>query len=662
MPNSSVNTEQSLLSLRKENEDLKKELNFFISTYEDTLAGYWDWHIQDNYEYLSPRFKAMFGYSDNEMPNHPDSWQKIIHPGDLPKVLEAFEAHVKDGIPYENEVRYYHKDGSIIWVYCRGKVVEWDDDGKPVRMLGSHVDITDLKNKESALRESNLRFKLAIEGAHDGIWDWQDVNQDKEWWSPQFYRLLGYENNEIEATLTSFRKLLHPSDHKRTFDAVEKHFSEDIPFNIEYRLQTKAGYYKWFHARATVLRDKEGVPVRMAGCITDIHEQKELTRKMQHTQKLESLGLLAGGIAHDFNNLLTIILGNAGLAKMTTPETSSNYDCLDKIEKSSLVAADLCFQMLAYSGKGRIIVHPINLNELIEDTVQMFDISVPKNITIKYDLSNPLPAINADIHQIRQILMNLVTNAAEAIDGQAGMITLATSIKEYTSSYLRTIFGSDNPQAGFYVVMEVSDTGIGMEKETREKIFDPFFSTKFSGRGLGLAAVLGIMNSHKGFIRVDSEIGVGTTFRLLFPASVDMAQALTKETEYDSEWNGSGSALVVDDEEYIRGLGSKILKHVGFDVITATDGSNGVNLYRQNQHKIEIVILDMTMPVMNGEDTLIELQKINPEVKVLLSSGYTEYEATNRFSGKGLAGFIQKPYRPQDLIRKVKDVLEGSLS
>jgi len=300
----SVNKNQlqaTVLALTEQNEALVKEVKILKSIFDDNLAGYWDWHIQDDYEYLSPGFKRMFGYRDNEMLNHPDSWKSIVHPDDLPRINKAINDHITKGKAYEIEGRYFHKDGSIVWVYSRGKVVEWDRNSKPVRMVGTHIDITSLKRTEEQLLESNLRFSLAVDGTHDGIWDWMDVDEAEEWWSPQFYKLLGYEDKEIVASLQNFHDLLHPADAKKTFLAISKHFKQDIPFNIEYRLKTKSGTYKWFHGRANLLRDKAGNPSRMSGCIADIDEKKKFEKRFVHTQKLESLGILAGGIAHDLN-------------------------------------------------------------------------------------------------------------------------------------------------------------------------------------------------------------------------------------------------------------------------------------------------------------------------------------------------------------------------
>ncbi|MBT0663632.1 response regulator [Geobacter pelophilus] len=380
-------------------------------------------------------------------------------------------------------------------------------------------------------------------------------------------------------------------------------------------------------------------------------ERLQLEKQLLHTQKLESLGVLAGGIAHDFNNILTAIIGNADLALARLTPESPVIEHLQRIEKAATRASDLARQMLAYSGKGRFVIEELDLNRLLEEMGHMLEVSISKKAVLRYNLQRPLPAITADATQIRQIIMNLVINASEAIGDKSGIIAITTGCLELTENYRKHLFHDEQMPDGVYVFAEIADTGCGMNKETLAKVFDPFFTTKFTGRGLGMAAVLGIVRGHKGAIKVYSEEGKGTTFKVLFPAGAQPFAPCTRSEDLSKEWRGSGTVLLVDDEATILELGSEMLRELGYEVITARDGREGLHEFTSRDN-IGIVILDLTMPHMDGEQCFRELRQINPEVRVIMSSGFNEQEVTQKFVGKGLAGFIQKPYKLSEL-RKV---------
>jgi C4-dicarboxylate-specific signal transduction histidine kinase/ActR/RegA family two-component response regulator len=372
-------------------------------------------------------------------------------------------------------------------------------------------------------------------------------------------------------------------------------------------------------------------------------ERNQLESKMQQTQKLESLGVLAGGIAHDFNNILLAIIGNADLALMKLNPESPAKDNLQKIEQAAARAAELSKQMLAYSGKGKFIVESLNLNRLLEEMLHMLEVSISKKAVIRLNLNNPLPSVEADATQMRQIFMNLVINASEAIGDKSGVIAITTGCMDCNQNYLKDVWLDDNISEGLYVYVEVADTGCGMDQATLEKIFDPFFTTKFTGRGLGMSAVLGIIRGHKGAIKVYSEPGKGSNFKILLPASEKPAELFNVELS-KNDWKGSGKVLLVDDEETVRGVGTEMLKELGFDVLTACDGRDALEVFKKNLDT-RFVILDLTMPHMDGEQCFRELHQVKPGVKVIMSSGFNEQEVTQKFVGKGLAGFIQKPYK-----------------
>ncbi|MDQ6980844.1 MAG: response regulator [Ghiorsea sp.] len=391
--------------------------------------------------------------------------------------------------------------------------------------------------------------------------------------------------------------------------------------------------------------------------LRDITQEKHEREQLEHTQRLESLGVLAGGIAHDFNNILTAILGNAAIAKMRTDALSPISPMLDNIEKSSERAAELCKQMLDYSGKGKFIIKHISLTEMIEEMIVLLEVSIQKNIVMRLDLAQQLPYIEADVSQIQQIIMNLIINASEAIDKHSGTITVYTGVVNVSDDYIKTTYIHDDIQPGRYVTLEVSDTGCGMSKETKKRLFDPFFTTKFTGRGLGMSAILGIVRGHKGAIKVYSEEGKGSSFKILFPYATSEKPADTTDTKPMLQ-HQHGKVLVIDDEENVREIAGIMLEQAGYTVLTASGGIEGVATFKAQQKDIIAVLLDMTMPDMDGSTVFRELKIIQPDVTVILSSGYNEQDATNRFAGKGLAGFLQKPYTPDALYKKLSDALK----
>lgn len=400
------------------------------------------------------------------------------------------------------------------------------------------------------------------------------------------------------------------------------------------------------------------------GIIRDISERKraeqerrDLDGQIRHIQKLDSLGVLAGGIAHDFNNLLTSMLGNASLAMDEMSPDSLARDSVDRIVIAAKQAADLTRQMLAYSGKGKFVIERIDFSRLVEEICHLLEVTISKNVVLKFNLDGNLPPVEADVSQIRQVVMNLITNASDAIEGKSGVITVTTGAMEADRAYMTETYLDDDLPEGIYTYIEVSDTGCGMDEEIKERLFDPFFTTKSTGRGLGLAAVLGIVRGHRGAIKCYSEVGRGTTVKMLLPSVKGQADLQPVSIEPSEEWRGSGTVLVVDDEETVRAVARRMLEMTGFDVLTAKDGLEGVEVFRDQGKEIDVVLLDMSMPRLSGEEAFREMRRIQGDVKVILSSGYNEQESIDRFAGKGLAGFLQKPYQKADLVDRIRQAL-----
>jgi two-component system, cell cycle sensor histidine kinase and response regulator CckA len=382
-------------------------------------------------------------------------------------------------------------------------------------------------------------------------------------------------------------------------------------------------------------------------------ERASLHAQLLQVQKLESLGLLAGGIAHDFNNILTAILGGAATARLSLPPESPAHGDLDIVIAAAQRAADLTRQMLAYSGKGRFEIRPIDVSRHVREIADLLETTLPKKVQLRLELAARLPAVEADVAQVQQVLMNLVINGAEAIGDERGTVLVTTGMQEIDEQYAQSLFAAEI-KSGRYVFIEVHDTGSGMDEETKAKIFDPFFTTKFTGRGLGLAAVLGIVHGHSGAIKVYSSPGRGSTFKVFFPASSREPLEVTKVAP---PFRGEGLALVVDDDAGVRSAARRMFELYGFRVIEAANGRLGADLFVRHASEVTIVLLDMTMPEMGGEETFRELRSVREDVAVILTSGYNEIEATRRFLTKGLAGFLQKPFTPDELALKLSAVL-----
>lgn len=536
-----------------------------------------------------------------------------------------------------------------------------DSHGRVVFLAGFAHDLTEQRRAELELRASENRYRNLIETLHEGIWQ-IDAHAITTFANPRMAQMLGYEVDEMLG--------------KTLFEFMDSDGVLIARGNLEQRAKGVRGTHTFEFLRKDGTRlqalvatspiyDAKGAYAGAVAGIQDLTavrraetDRLALERKLQETQKLESLGVLAGGIAHDFNNILTGILGSASLARMENELTPSLDEYLGHVELSAQRAAELCKQMLAYAGKGRFLVRRTDLSQLVSETTELLRLSMDKSVSVRFDLTPHLPAIEADRTQLRQILMNLVINASEAITSwqRPGIVTLATGVQHVDDQYLEEANADARLPAGRYVFLEVADNGPGMPPETSAKIFDPFYSTKFTGRGLGLSAVLGIVRGHRGAIKVYSEPNKGTTFKVLFPAAEGSAEHDAEAGQVDTT-RFSGWILVVDDEAVVRRTVSAILVRLGFTVASAPDGAQAVQMLKDSPHDFVAVLMDLTMPQMDGVATFRELRRVKPDLKMILMSGYNEQDAISRFAGKGLAGFLQKPFSAKALAERLAVVL-----
>ena len=527
-------------------------------------------------------------------------------------------------------------------------------------------ELTARLHAETELRRER---RLFIDGPAV-VFKWQLVpGYPVEYVSPNI-RQFGYTPEQLTSGALTFTALVHPEDRSRTGQEIVAHLERGATsFAQQYRLITSNGSIRWVHDFSIFVRDPNGNPTHIDGYLLDEtashlarQSQHELEQQLREAQRLESLGLLAGGIAHDFNNLLAAIQGNAGLALLDLEQQHPAYHSVQQVQRAATRAAGLTRQLLAYAGKGRVLIQPVNLNALLEDMTAILQTSISKKIDISHQLSLQVPDIHADATQIQQVIMNLIVNAAEAIGDQEGRILVRTSVQPGRTSLQPE--GSADPAAVF-VVLQISDTGSGMGTETLSKIFDPFFTTKFTGRGLGLAAVRGIINSHQGRLLAESAPGHGSTFTIWLPASsvpatlVEPASSLlSAEPALATPPNRlQTTILVIEDEADIRSLARRTLERLGMSVLTAQDGVIGMDLLTANQH-IDCILLDLLMPRMDGQQTLLAIGALRPSIPVVVMSGYSDDQIREQLDGTNPLSFLAKPFGPTQLSQAIQHALQ----
>ncbi len=513
-----------------------------------------------------------------------------------------------------------------------------------------------LEETVKALRASEERYALAVQGANDGIWD-LDLATGKAYHSPRWKSILGYEDDEIAGNFREWQIRVHPDDYLRVMETGKAHEDGRIPvYEVEYRLRHKDGGYRWILGRGACLRDVQGKAYRMAGSITDVTERKKLEQQLLQAQKMESIGLLAGGVAHDFNNILTAI---TGYGETIRDSSASNDEVLresiEQVLKGAERAAELTGSLLAFSRKQVMNQKPVKIDDIISGTGKLIRRIIGEDIEFNTCFCHKESTVMADAGQIEQVLMNLASNARDAMPhgGRLSISTKEALVKDGSEGVY------DLPAAGRYVLVTVADTGAGIDKESMERIFEPFYTTKEIGKGtgLGLSIVYGIVKQHGGSVLVSSEPGEGTTFNLYLPI---MDGAAVKEESKVSvpPAGGNETLLIVEDEEIVKVLLKKTLERAGYRVVAAGDGEEAVELFKEHDD-ISLVLSDVVMPGTNGREILEELKRIKPGMKVVFLSGYP----ADIVQGKGILGkdvdFISKPFLKADLLRKVRDMLDN---
>ncbi len=597
--------------------------------------------------------EAMLGETLDELEHQGISgWEARIHPEDRDAALAGLARCTETAQPYRAEYRFRRKDGSYFPLEDHG-IFLLGSTGRAERMLGTMRDISERYSAAWALRESEERYRSVVEQAQDMIFlvdlDTLAIVQANQ----AFHRALGYTPEALQS-LTLYELVNADKDSvDRNLALVEEQGSAAIGRRVYNHADHTT---REVEVTGSILQ--RGTQRLMVTLARDISERLATERALQQSQKLESLGILAGGIAHDFNNLLTAMMGNLSLAQMKSHPSSPSWPYLDALERSLQRAADLTRQMLAYSGKGRFVTQTVDLNQTVSEMTHLLSVSISKDISLRFDLGRDLPPMDADPAQLQQLVMNLVTNASDAIGAHEGVIRITTRAEELSAARIASDFPAQTVEPGPHLLLEVADTGCGMDAATQLRIFEPFFTTKVKGRGLGLSAMLGILRGHRAGIHIQSALGRGTTFQIFLPshAGAQIAQEdLT--TSAPLAIRPDAAVLVVDDEDGLRESAVELFRLLGFgSVFEARDGLEALEVYKARKDQIVLVFMDLTMPQMNGGEAFRALRELDPELKVILTSGFDEESCLE--GGERPSAFLQKPYRFRQLRHVVAQVLQ----
>jgi len=646
-------------------EALRASEERFDLAVQGSQEGLWDghllpgepWHSPRTPVWWSPRVREMLGFTEEEFPNVLESWAKLLHPEDKERVVEALVAHIERKVPYEAEYRLRTKGGAYRWFRARGQAL-WDASGNAVRMAGNMQDITEHKRTDEALRLAEEQYRSIFENAVEGIFQ---TTSDGRYISanPALARLYGYESSRemIEAVTDIRRQVYVDPDRRNEFRRLlEEH---DAVTGFEAQVYRKDGSVIWISESARAVRDRQGTLLCYEGTVEDITERKRLEQQLLQSQKMEAIGRLAGGVAHDFNNLLTAIMGYSELLLSGVGSEEVRRRNTGQIKKAAERAAALTRQLLAFSRRQVLTMKVLDLNDVVAAMEPMLRRLIGEDLTLVTVLDRALERTKADVGQIEQVIMNLVVNASDAMP-HGGTLTIETMNADLDQAYVDR-HGLVPP--GAYVKLTVSDTGLGMDAETQAHIFEPFFTTKEQGRGtgLGLSTVYGVIKQSGGYIWVYSEPGRGTTFKIYLPRVAEAVETIERNVVSAESPRGIETILLVEDDEVVRGLAGAVLEQRGYTVLVARHSDEAFRLHGGCEGPIHLLVTDVVMPGMGGRELAERLKSSRPAMKMLYMSGYTDDAVVRHGVLEEEVAYLQKPFTPDALARKVREVLDESL-
>ena len=640
----------------EQSERLKISQERFDLAMSATKDGVFDWNLVTNEIYYSPVWKSMLGYKDDELPNDFSIWEKLTKPEDVKASWEMQQELIrKQRDRFEMEFQMLHKNGHWVDILSRAKAV-FDARGEAIRIVGTHIDITDSKQTELAISKEKERIENILEGTNAGAWDW-NIETNELSINERWAAIMGYTVGELEpVNLDTWKSTIHSDDLLLAEEMLEKHFNREFDyFDVNFRQIHKNGKLVWVNARGKVSKwSDDGKPIFMSGTHLDITRQKDaeqskidFEKQLHQSQKLEAVGTMVGGISHEFNNVLQSMFLYGGLVQDALPDNEELRSNFQHILHDGNRARDLIKQILTFSRKTKVAMKPQALHEMAMEVLVLERASLPANIEIQQDIDLNCGLVLCDKTQIHQILINLCNNAQHAMDDKGG--TLTVSLKPTRASLNN---GDTETDA---VELKVSDTGHGIDAADLENIFDPFFTTKESeeGTGLGLSVIHGIVEMMEGNISATSEVGKGSTFRIYFPVT-DIVEADTVINSVENEELKSRSILLVDDEESIRSVTQIILMQEGFKVDSAANGKQALELFKANPGKYDLIVTDKSMPKMSGVELTTAIRNSKSDIPIILSTGQLGIEDEKEFKSIGITSYIQKPWTAEELIERIQ--------
>ena len=634
--------------------ELKKAQIQLIDSQRLAKVGSWELDIATGRTRWSDEWYRIFGLPKDVRADF-QTFLSCVHPKDLGLIVDAQEKSHSTGGPFNVDFRIIRPDGELRFIRAIVEAIK-DDEGTLVRLHGAAQDVTDEVKAMELLRESEARLKSAERITHVGHWTW-NLKTNRALWSEEIFRIMG-QPPDYEPDYEMFLKMVASGDRHRLEEWVKGCLSEKRGSIIEYRVVRPSGGVRTILCTSEVLLDDDGSPELFFGAVQDVTDLRRAQEDSFAMQKLESLGTLAGGIAHDFNNLLGAVSAQAELAMAQLETGSHPTQELKHIRDITIRGAEIVRQLMIYAGQESDVLEPVDLANTVEEMLPLLTVCISGRATLVTDFDKNLPAVKARAAQIRQVVMNLVVNASEAIQDHDGVIrvtTLCVTLPRETPEPTTEALA-----AGEYVQLEVSDTGTGMSREVQARIFDPFFSTKSAGRGLGLPVLQGIVRSLRGSIRVESRVGKGTTVRILLPSWDTVAHSACSTgagSERELHRAPHATVLLVEDEAPIRFALKKMLEKAGFAVLEAADGFDAVKLVHDTSENIDVLLLDMTIPGCSSHQVLSEAVQAYPQVKVILTSAYGEEMVRANLSGPQVCGFVRKPFQIGTVVSILRNVL-----
>ncbi len=631
-------------------------------------SGLWDYDPATHRLEVSQSYRDLYGFSPHE-PVDLDRWRSRVHPDDLAHAVRAQRDSIEsDATDIHSEFRIVHPARGIRWISAIGRITR-DAEGRAVRIAGINIDVTRLRQTERALAENQRRFESFAEAIHAVLYVLDLRTQAVVYTNPAFDEVFGRPRASLHQDRRLWQMCIHPDDRAdigERFDAFCR-AGPDARFHAEYRILRPDGSVRWLRDSAVHVRgqDADSPSDTIVGIAEDITERKhdearraELEGRLRQHERLEGLGVLAGGVAHDFNNLLVGILGNIALAAQEVPRSSRAADLLRQAELAAQRAADLTRQLLAYAGKGSSAAQRIDLVTLAHEVVDYSRRAVSPLIRITIRAPRAAVPVHADPTQLRQVLSNLIQNAADALGAEPGAIEVAVDRADLAAADLEGMVGADRAAPGPYARLTVSDTGPGMSPDVASRVFDPFFTTKFTGRGLGLAATLGIVRGHGGVIGLKTSVGQGTAFTVAIPAPHAESDLSARDADPRSaNVPPRATILVVDDEPLVLELIATSLEQAGFTVRRAASSSAALEDFAINAP--DAVVMDLTMPGVPGASLLASIREVAPSLPVLVVSGYAD-AAVRTDERAGPTAFLPKPFSPDELVEAVWGVLQAA--